>query len=153
MPKASRAFGGHPPRLPPQRRPDVLTRRGAADEAAIWASDSPEPCGKKRAKSFRSPCVMPVRAFSNGKAMTMIEGPTCEVQIDAVWRTLSLNDALRHHRDALKRCPACHGRVRLFRNYLRARRPVMLHDETHSGCPRIPATYSGTPSSHPQAIG
>ncbi|QEE41317.1 hypothetical protein FV241_09820 [Methylobacterium sp. WL2] len=83
----------------------------------------------------------------------MIESPNCEAKIDGAWRTLSLVEVHRRYRDASKRCPACHGRVRIYCHYLRAHRPIMRHDEPHNGCPLIAATYRGTLSPHPRAIG
>ncbi|MGU3664560.1 hypothetical protein ACLBX9_10290 [Methylobacterium sp. A49B] len=82
----------------------------------------------------------------------MIKNPNCEAKIDGAWRTVSLVEAHERCRDALKRCPACHGRERIYSHHLRPHRPVMRHDEPHNGCPLIVATYLGTPSPHPQAI-
>jgi hypothetical protein len=36
---------------------------------------------------------------------------TCGVMADGSWRILGLDEAKALHRDALKRCPICHGRV------------------------------------------
>lgn len=85
--------------------------------------------------------------------MPVDEAPTCEVKVDGFWRVASLNEAAVHYSAALKRCPACHGRVMILGAYSRPDvRRSMSHRKPHGGCPLKTDTYTGTPSPHPQAL-
>lgn len=78
---------------------------------------------------------------------------TCEVKIGGAWIAVSLDEAAAQHIMAAKRCPACHGRVALNGTYSGPHvRRSLYHRKAHSGCPRKPDTFSGTPSLHPQAL-
>jgi hypothetical protein len=85
--------------------------------------------------------------------MTKPNPHICEVKVGSVWCAMSLDEAATHHVLAVKRCPACHGRVAINGTY---NGPNVLrrlyHRKAHSGCPLKPETYSGTPSPHPQAM-
>ena len=86
--------------------------------------------------------------------MTKAKPQTCEVKIGSQWRAVSLTEAAVDHVMAVKRCPACHGRVIILGAYSWPTvRRTMSHRKSHSGCPLTPDTYSGTPTPHPQAIG
>lgn len=78
---------------------------------------------------------------------------TCEVKIEGAWLAVSLDEAAAHYTMAVKRCPACHGRVAISGTYSgpNVQRRV-YHRKAHSGCPLKPEAYSGTPSPHPQAL-
>lgn len=76
----------------------------------------------------------------------------CEVKVGSSWRTMSLAEAQTDHRDALKRCSACHGRVIINGSYTGKVRLVMMHRRAHDGCPLQPKVYSGIPSPHPDAL-
>lgn len=78
--------------------------------------------------------------------------PTCEVNLDGVWRALGLQEAQLQHRDAIKRCPACHGRVAILGTYGIERRLSLSHRRSHSGCPLSPRQYRGVPTRHPEAV-
>ena len=85
--------------------------------------------------------------------MTKHKAQTCEVKIGGKWRAVSLDEAATHHVLAVKRCPACHGRVMILGAYSSPTvRRTMSHRNSHSGCPLKPETYAGTPSPHPQAL-
>jgi hypothetical protein len=43
--------------------------------------------------------------------MQTSDAQTCEVRIGDSWRAMSLDEAASQHAMAVKRCPACHGRV------------------------------------------
>jgi hypothetical protein len=43
--------------------------------------------------------------------MTMPDPQTCEVKIAGAWRAVTLGEAAVDHVMAVKRCPACHGRM------------------------------------------
>ena len=77
---------------------------------------------------------------------------TCEVMVDGAWRTLSLDEAKALHRDALKRCPVCHGRVTVQGVYSAQGHSTLSHRRTHDGCSLIPRHYKGEPTRHPQAL-
>ena len=77
---------------------------------------------------------------------------TCEVMVDGAWRTLGLDEAKVAHRDAFKRCPACHGRVTIQGVYSGQGFLTLSHRRTHDGCPLVPRHYKGVPSRHPQAL-
>jgi hypothetical protein len=78
---------------------------------------------------------------------------TCEVQIEGKWRPVSLDEAVRRYADAVKRCPACHGRVSINGAYSGPGfGKTLRHWRAHSGCPLKPDAYIGRPSPHPQAV-
>jgi hypothetical protein len=79
--------------------------------------------------------------------------PTCEVSIDGTWVTMSVDEVQVRHRDALKRCPACFGRLMIQGGYTAVRRTSVSHFRVHDGCPLIPRHYRGEPRRHPAAIG
>ena len=76
----------------------------------------------------------------------------CEVRIDDAWQLVPLAEAHAHHRDALKRCPTCHGRVRTQGLYSGDGGVATMHHNAHDGCPRIPKHYAGPPKRHPKAL-
>ena len=83
----------------------------------------------------------------------MLVPQTCEAKIDGEWHLVSLADAVSRYAIAIKRCPACHGRVSINGAYCGPGfSKTMTHRKAHSGCPLKPDTYSGTPSPHPQAL-
>jgi hypothetical protein len=85
--------------------------------------------------------------------MMMPNPQTCEVKIAGAWRAVTLGEAAIDHVTAVKRCPACHGRVLINGAYSGPGvRRSLSHRKSHSGCPLKPETYSGTPSPHPQAL-
>ena len=85
--------------------------------------------------------------------MTKPKSQICEVKIGSEWRAVSLTDAAVAHAKAVKRCPACNGRVTVLGAYSWPTvRRTMSHRKSHSGCPLMLGTYSGTPSPHPQAL-
>ena len=77
---------------------------------------------------------------------------TCEVKIDGVWRSASLAEAKGVYGMAPKRCPYCHGAVMLYGMHTVGVRQSFAHRAAHTGCPRDPKRYSGTPSLHPKAL-
>lgn len=85
--------------------------------------------------------------------MTISDPQTCEVKIEGEWRHVSLAEAVSRYAVAVKRCPACHGRVSINGAYSGpALRRTMTHRKAHGGCPQDPKRYCGTPSQHPQAL-
>lgn len=85
--------------------------------------------------------------------MTKPKAQTREVKIGREWRAISLSDAAVSHARAVKRCPACHGRVTILGAYSWPTvRRTMSHRKSHSGCQLKLDTYTGTPSPHPQAL-
>ena len=93
----------------------------------------------------------PIHGTSVG--MSALVPQTCEVEIEGKWRQVSLTDAVGRYAIAVKRCPACHGRVSINGVYCGPGfNKTMMHRKAHSGCPLKPDTYCGTPSLHPQAL-
>ena len=85
--------------------------------------------------------------------MTKPKPQTCEVKVGDVWCAVSLDEAATRYVMATKRCPACHGQVMIPGAYGSSIvRRIMSHRKSHSGCPLMLGTYSGTPSPHPQAL-
>lgn len=85
--------------------------------------------------------------------MAVLDPRTCEVRIEGKWRLVSLDEAVRRYADAVKRCPACHGRVSINGAYSGPSfGKTMTHRRAHSGCPLKPETFSGMLSPHPQAL-
>ncbi len=75
------------------------------------------------------------------------------MKIEGAWRAVSLAVAAINYVRAVKRGPACHGRVMILDGYtwptVRRNRPQR---RSHTGCPLKPDTYTGTPSLHPLAL-
>ena len=84
--------------------------------------------------------------------MTMPDRQTCEAKIESTWRLMSLAEATAQHLWAVKRCPACHGRVSITRTYTGRGELRLVHRKGFNGCPLLPARFNGTPSRHPQAL-
>ncbi|QGY05540.1 hypothetical protein MMSR116_29335 [Methylobacterium mesophilicum SR1.6/6] len=85
--------------------------------------------------------------------MTKTARQTCEVRIGNAWHAVSLEEAATEHVMAVKRCPACHGKVMILGAYSGGGvRRSLSHRKSHPGCPLKPDTYTGTPSPHPQAL-
>ena len=85
--------------------------------------------------------------------MSVLDPRTCEVRIEGKWRLVSLDEAVSRYADAVKRCPACYGRVSVNGAYSGLSfGKTMRHWRAHSGCPPKPETFSGTRSPHPQAL-
>jgi hypothetical protein len=58
----------------------------------------------------------------------------CEVLVRREWTRISLEDALRLDKDWLKRCPACHGRVRTHATGSNGAAAHFEHDKANAGC-------------------
>jgi hypothetical protein len=59
----------------------------------------------------------------------------CEVLVRKQWTRVSLEEALnRLDKDRLKRCPACHGKVRAHRTGSNNAAAHFEHDEANPGC-------------------
>ncbi|MCJ2065873.1 hypothetical protein MKK63_24660 [Methylobacterium sp. J-088] len=84
--------------------------------------------------------------------MAISDKATCEVRIDGAWRLVPLTEAHAQHRSAEKRCPACHGRVNTQGSYAAQGTVAMAHRRLHDGCPRIPRSFTGKLTPHPQAL-
>lgn len=85
-------------------------------------------------------------------AITTFDVPDCEIQIDGVWRSVSLAEAHAHHSSAIKRCPVCHGRVSIHVNSTAQGGLWLQHRKAHAGCSLMPALFTGEVSRHPQAL-
>ena len=77
---------------------------------------------------------------------------TCEVKVEEAWHPATLAEARSLYTMAPKRCPACHGQVMIAGTYTGTGHLKLQHRRAHTGCPLKPATYTGTPSLHPQAL-
>lgn len=84
--------------------------------------------------------------------MAISDKSDCEVRIDGVWTHMSAAEAHARHRNADKRCPDCHGRVRAHGTYGAQQRISIVHRQRHDGCPRMPRQYAGTPKPHPDTL-
>jgi hypothetical protein len=85
--------------------------------------------------------------------MAALDPQSCEVKTEGKWRPVSLDEAVSRYAEAVKRCPACHGRVSINGAYSGPGfGKTMTHRKAHSGCSLKPETFSGTPSPHPQAL-
>lgn len=82
----------------------------------------------------------------------MLSALTCEVMVDGAWRVFRLDAARLQHRDAVKRCSHCHGRVSIQGVYSGQGHTTLSHRRTHDGCPLIQRHYRGVPKRHPQPV-
>ena len=76
----------------------------------------------------------------------------CEIQIDGVWRPVSVTDAHARHPSAIKRCPVCQGRVSIHVNSTAQGGLWLQHRRAHDGCPLMPQRFTGEVMRHPQAL-
>lgn len=76
---------------------------------------------------------------------------TCEAKIAGVWRQISVAEAGSAPVMAPTRCPSCHGASVLSGSYAANGNRKFSHRRVHTGCPRDPKRYSGTPSPYPRA--
>jgi hypothetical protein len=73
--------------------------------------------------------------------------------VSTTWLAVGLTEAAVNYARAVKRCPACQGRVTILGTYSWPTvRRTMSHRKLHTGCPLNPGTYFGMPSPHPQAL-
>ena len=77
---------------------------------------------------------------------------TCEVLSDGKWVAMPVDEVQAHHRDAVKRCPACGGRIMIMGGYTPMRRTSLSHFRIHDGCPLTPQHFTGEARPHPEAI-
>jgi len=76
--------------------------------------------------------------------MTKPKAQTCEVKIEGEWRAVSLTEAAVDQVTAVKRFPACHGRVMINGAYSGPSvRRFLSHRKSHSGCRVKANTYLG----------
>lgn len=85
--------------------------------------------------------------------MSAPDPKTCEVKIAGKWHAVSVDEAAESHVMAQKRCPICFGQVMIGGAYSGGSiKRSLYHRRPHTGCPLIPARFSGTPTHHPQAL-
>ncbi|WP_457105194.1 hypothetical protein [Methylobacterium sp. P5_C11] len=77
---------------------------------------------------------------------------SCEVNVDGVWNALGLKEAQLLHRNAIKRCPICHGRISLLGSYGLERHLSLSPRRAHPGCPLNPKHFSGVSTRHLGAV-
>ncbi len=58
----------------------------------------------------------------------------CEVLVRREWVRISLKQALGLDKSRIKRCPACHGKVRAHRTGSNDMAAHFEHDEANPGC-------------------
>lgn len=75
----------------------------------------------------------------------------CEVRNGEAWTTIGIAEALQRRGEDM-RCPECHGRLQPHRQYSDGARAHFEHRTAHRGCSTKPKTFSGTRTSHPQAL-
>jgi hypothetical protein len=83
---------------------------------------------------------------------SLMDMPVCEIWIDDAWRPVRRDQALTTYADALKRCPACHGKLLITGSARNSEKLTLSHRPAHDGCPLDPMRYSGIPSPHPKAL-
>ena len=117
------------------------------------SAENPTPANLRQAGTIAAQHGLGSLGLSHITGMTRPKCQTCEVKIEGEWRAISLTEAAVDHVVAVKRCPACHGRVMILGAYNQPSvRRTMSHRKSHRGCPLKPDTYSGTPSLHPQVM-
>ena len=77
----------------------------------------------------------------------------CELRIRGAWVAISLEDLLDRNiaSDREKRCPECHGAVRVHRLAKNGMRAHFEHIEAHAGC-SLGSVFSGVKSPHGRAL-
>lgn len=74
----------------------------------------------------------------------------CEIQSGQGWRLVSVEDAIALDPKELKRCPKCHGRVRVEK--AGGKTPAHYeHTPKHDGCPHS-FRFDGIERPHPSPV-
>lgn len=119
--------------------------------ASIWRRCKPHGKAERLHSNLLLPGYQSLCMSSWGMSMT--EPRSCEVKIQGAWRAISLDEAAADHASAIKRCPACHGRVVVTAAYSGPNvRRSLSHRKAHNGCPLIARLYSGFAAPHPQPL-
>ena len=85
----------------------------------------------------------------------MSSAPIQEAAIErsGKWEAIGIDDANELPKDGIRfRCLACGGQMAAFKKYADGARAHFEHLIKHTGCKLSVYCYSGTPSTHPQAI-
>jgi hypothetical protein len=72
----------------------------------------------------------------------------CEVKVGGDWKRLTLDQALELDPSRLKRCPECHGQVRLHKASIDGMVAHFEHYERNPGC-SLGDCFDGNPKLHP----
>jgi hypothetical protein len=72
----------------------------------------------------------------------------CEVKVWGDWKRLTLDQTLELDRSHLKRCPECHGQVRLHKAFIDGTAAYFEHYERNPGC-SLGDCFDGNPKLHP----
>ena len=75
----------------------------------------------------------------------------CEVYANKQWQGIDLALALKMPKTRIKRCPECHGRVRVHSAGSNGMRAHMEHFTRHAGCYRGDC-FDGHSRQHPDAL-
>ncbi len=84
-------------------------------------------------------------------SVATLDDRTCEAKIAGVWRQISVAEAGSALVMAPTRCPSCPSASVLSGSYAANGNRKFSHRRVHTGCPRDPKRYSGTPSPYPRA--
>ena len=74
----------------------------------------------------------------------------CEIRVQGQWTLVELPRALKLDAIRIKRCPECHGQVRIVKAG-RAEAAHFEHYERHPGC-SLGDGFDGTRRKHPKAM-
>lgn len=91
------------------------------------------------------------------RAPNRIDKSHCEVWLEDSWHLLAVTTLLENgnYRDLIKRCPVCHGPVRLEHRSAPDKMKVMKdrfeHQPAHRGC-RLASTFDGIETPSPHAV-
>ncbi len=78
---------------------------------------------------------------------------SCEVWTGMHWEIWPVSAAHPHRETAVVRCHECYGPIVLMKASQNGRNEAHFeHRPAHSGCSLVYKHYSGTPSTHPQAV-
>jgi hypothetical protein len=75
----------------------------------------------------------------------------CELKIFGGWRPITLEEALAMQATRIKRCPICHGRVRVHPTSVDGLVAHFEHFELHPGC-YLGDGFDGNPRPHRRAL-
>jgi len=81
--------------------------------------------------------------------MSLLDNQEAQVKVRGVWTRISIEDALRLDSAEIKRCIACHGRMRAHKRAVTGQRAHFEHLSGHTGCSRMGPYFSGVASLHP----
>lgn len=87
------------------------------------------------------------------KTRSQIQNDECEIEVHGKWTLISIDEGVRLGPDVLKRCPACHGRMRAHKKSETGAKAHFEHIFLGgTACPRMGIYFTGPASMHSEPL-